>query len=130
VVLGAGLAALVCVVTAAGFLVSGVAQPQVGASTRAWSWPRALWLALSGAWVLYLLAHDSSRVADLLLVGGPMLIAAAATSADSRRYLAWSSMEPPPGSRPRPVFSLSVGALAVAAATGALVTEILLGGPC
>jgi hypothetical protein len=130
VVLGAGLAALICVVTAAGFLVTGPAQSPFVTSQKSRSWRRAVWPVLSAAWVVYLMAQDSSAVADLLLVGAPMLVATVATSADRRRRLAWSSGVPSPGARPRPVFSLSIGALAAAAAAGALVTEIALGGPC
>ncbi|MDX6229845.1 MAG: hypothetical protein QOI76_3235 [Frankiales bacterium] len=130
VVLGAGLAALICVVTAAGFLVTGPVQSLFVASQRSWSWRRAVWPVLSAAWVVYLIAQGGFAVADLLFVGAPMLVAAVAASADSRRHLTWSSVDPSPGPRPRPVFSLSIGALAAATAAGALVTELVLGGPC
>ena len=130
VVVGAGLAGLVCLVTAASILVTGAPQPLFVASQKSRSWRRAVWPVLSAAWVVFLIAQDNFRVADLLLVAAPMLVAAVAVSADSRRYLAWSSVNAPPGPRPRPVFSLSIGALAAAAAGGALLTEIVLGGPC
>jgi hypothetical protein len=130
VVLGAGLAALICVVTAAGFLVTEPAGLPFVTSHKSWSWRRAVWPMLSGAWVVYLIAQGGFAVADLLLLGAPMLVATVGASADSRRHLAWSSMDSSPGPRPKPVFSLSIGALAGATAAVAFVTELVLGGPC
>jgi hypothetical protein len=130
VVVGAGLAALVCIVTAAGFLTTGATSSPFSTSPPPRSRRPGVWPVLSTAWLVYLITQHGFAVSDLLLVGAPMLIAAAAVSADSRRDLALSSVNPSPGPRPRPLFSLSVAALAAAAAAGALITEVLLGGPC